>query len=143
MIWDVCALGDPERVMLLMVEFQSQPDWTMALRMWNYFGQLQATLAKRDDCEQGRKLRWVLPIVLYNGERDWTEARDLADLAEGAPTDWKGPGPQLHHELVDVFHGPELDRSRLNVADALFRLHRVESIAAAKGEVLLYVALIR
>ena len=135
MIWEVSALGNPERVMFLMVEFQSQPDWTMALRMWNYFGQLQATLAKRADCEQGRKLRWVLPIVLYNGKRDWTEARDLADLAEGAPPDWQGPGPQLHHQLVDVFHGPELDRGRLNVADALFRLHRVESYEAALAEV--------
>ena len=137
MIWEVGALGDPQRVTYLMVEFQSQPDWTMALRMWNYFGQLQATLAKRDDCKQRHKLPWVLPILLYNAERGWEEARDFADLAEGPPTGWKGPGPdpQLRHQLVDVFRGPVLDRSRLNVADALFRLHRVESLDEAKGEV--------
>ena len=137
MIWEVGALGDPGRLTYLMVEFQSQPDRTMALRMWNYFGQLHATLAKRDDRQQGDKLPWVLPMVLYNGERGWKEASDFAKLVEDAPTGWEGPDPQprLHHWVVDVFRGPVLDRSRLNVADALFRLHRVESLDEAKGEV--------
>ena len=135
MIWEVGALGDPQRVRYLMVEFQSQPDRTMALRMWNYFGQLHSTLAKREDRQQGDKLPWVLPIVLYNAEREWKEAREFAKLVEGAPPGWEGPGPQFRHELVEVFRGPVLDRSRLNVADALFRLHRVESLDEARGEV--------
>ena len=129
MIWEGCALGDPERVLYLMLEFQSRPDWTMALRMWNYFGQLQSTLAKREDCQQGRKLRWVRPIVLYNGERGWTEARDLADLAEGAPTGWKGPGPQLHHKLVDVVRGPEL-----NPQDRPARQHGAPAVRRGCGQ---------
>ena len=96
----------------------------MALRMWNCFGQFHATLAKWHDCQQ----RPQLLIVLYNGEPAWAPSRDFA-----ADTD--GHGPQLPYELVDVFRSPELDRDQLNVADAVFRPHRVESMEAARGEV--------
>ena len=135
MIWEVCALGNRGRVRFLLLEFQSQPDWTMALRIWNYFGQLQATLAKRHDCKVGRKLHWVQPIVVYNGEREWGPARDLSDMVKDAPANWEGPCPQLRHEVVDVFRSPALDRDRQNVADAMFRLHKVDSLEAARAEV--------
>ena len=135
MIWEVGTLGDPGRVRFLLLEFQSRPDWTMALRMLNYFGQLLATLAKRDACHEERKLDWVLPIVVYNGERGCTAARNVAEMVKDAPANWEGPSPHFHHELVDVFRSPELDRSQQNVADAMFRLHRVESLEAARAEV--------
>ena len=135
LIWEVGALGDPGRVTYLMVEFQSQPDWTMALRMWNYFGQFHATLAKRDDCKRRQQLPRVLPIVLYNGEPAWTPSREFAALVEDASAGPDGHGPQLPYELVDVFRRAELDRGLLNVADAVFRMHRVESMDAARGEV--------
>ena len=135
MIWEVGALGDPGRLTFLMVEFQSQPDWTMALRMWNYFGQLHTTLAKRHDCQQRRQLPRVRPIVLYNGEPAWTPSRDFAGLVKDASADADEQGPQLPYLLVDAFRSPELDRGQLNVADALFRLQRVESMDAARDEV--------
>ena len=135
MIWEIGMLGDPGRVMFLQLEFQSQPDWTMALRMLNYFGQLHATLAKRDAFKAERQLPEVRPIVVYDGEREWTAARSLAELLEADPQDSEGAGPQLRHELVDVFRSPELDRSLQNVADAMFRLHRAESLEAARAEV--------
>ena len=135
MIWEIGTLGDPGRVMFLLLAFQSQPDWTMALRMLNYCGQLQATLATRDDYKKRQQLPWVRPVVVYNGEREWKAARNHAELLENAPQDSAGPVPHFHHEVVEVFRGPELDRSRQNVVDAMFRLHRVESLEAARGVV--------
>ena len=135
MIWEIGTLGDPQEVMFLILEFQSQPDWTMPLRVWNYFGQLHATLAKRDAFKAQRQLPEVRPIVVYNGERGWKGVRNFADLVKGTPADSDGPDPRLRLELVDVFRSPELDRSRENVADAMFRLHRVESLEAARGVV--------
>ena len=135
MICEVEVLGGGGQVVYLMIEFQSTPDWTMVLRMWNYLGQFCASLAKLDGVKQRRQLPAVLPIVVYNGERAWKAEREMGALVEGGPAGWSEPGPRLGYAFVDVFRSAELDRSERNIADATFRLLRTESMSACQGEV--------
>ena len=135
MICEVEVRGSGGQVVYLMIEFQSTPDWTMVLRMWNYLGQFCASLAKLDGVKQRRQLPAVLPIVVYNGERAWKAAREMGELVESGPGGWSEPGPRLGYAFVDVFRSAELDRSERNIADAMFRLQRVGSMEAARDEV--------
>ena len=134
MICEVEVLGSGGQVVYLMIEFQSTPDWTMVLRMWNYLGQFLASLAKLDGATKRRQLPAVLPIVVYNGERAWKAEREMGALVEGGPAGWSEPGPQLGYAFVDVFRSAALDRSERNIADATFRLLRTESMSACQGE---------
>ena len=134
MICEVEVRGSGGQVVYLMIEFQSTPDWTMVLRMWNYLGQFLASLAKLDCATKRRQLPAVLPIVVYNGERAWKAEREMGALVEGGPAGWSEPGPQLGYAFVDVFRSAALDRSERNIADATFRLLRTESMSACQGE---------
>ena len=61
----------------------------------------------------------------------------MADLVEAGPCGWKGSGLRLKYELVDVWRSPELDRALRNLADAVFRLQRIESEEAWRRELAL------
>ena len=130
MIWEVQILGATGPPVYIMLEFQSRPDWTMALRMFNYVGQFCGKLAKQETVSRRRKLPRVLPIVLYNGEGEWTTAIGMADLVEGGLSGWEEQCPQMGYVLVDVFRSAALDRSQRNLADAIFRLHRAGALEA-------------
>ena len=134
MIWGVRMLGGDGPVVYIMLEFQSQPDWTMALRMLNYAGQFSAKLAKLADIRQQQQLPTVLSAVLYNGEAEWTSAPDVGNLVPFVPPGWEAQCPRMAHRLVDVFRGAVLDRSERNLADAIFRLQRAGALEAP-GEV--------
>ena len=134
MIWGVRMLGVDGPIVYIMLEFQSQPDWTMALRMLNYAGQFTDKLAKLHAVRQQRQLPTVLPAVLYNGEAEWTPELDVGNLVAFVPPGWEAQCPQMAHRLVDVFRCVELDRADRNLADAIFRLHRAGA-EEAPGEV--------
>ena len=130
MIWEVRTRQDEVLYVYVMLEFQAQPDWKMALRMWHYVGQFYGGLALREEVRQRRKLPPVLPVVLYTGEKPWKAARDVADLVEAGPRGWRGSGLRLKYELVDVRRSLALDRVLRNLADAVFRLQWIESAEA-------------
>ena len=130
MIWEVRTRQDEVLYVYVMLEFQAQPDWKMALRMWHYVGQFYGGLALREEVRQRRKLPPVLPVVLYTGEKPWKAARDVADLVEAGPCGWRGSGLRLKYELVDVRRSLALDRVLRNLADAVFRLQWIESAEA-------------
>ena len=134
MIWELQRLGGTGPPVYLMLEFQSQPDWTMALRMWNYCGQFCETLAKQEAVRKQRQLPTVLPIVVYDGEQEWREVQDVADLVGFVPSGWEEQSPRMAFVLVDVFRSAGLDRSLRNLVDAMFRLLRAGA-RDAPGEV--------
>ena len=88
---------------LVLLEFQSGSDSTMAMRVTEYTLMLQRELLRAKTAVVG-KFPPVLPIVLYNGESQWTAARDVRDLF--APT---GPAlapyqPSQRYILLDERH---------------------------------------
>ena len=70
--------------MLVLLEFQSSSDATMALRVLEYTTMLQRILLRAKAVEAGK----LPPVVLYNGESPWSAAHDVREL-------FATPGPAL------------------------------------------------
>ena len=72
---------------LVMVEFQSELDWFMALRIRTYADLLYASLWKDRRPRRADRLPALLPVVLYTGAARWTAASSVEALVapEGAP----------------------------------------------------------
>lgn len=85
----------------LLLEFQSQVDRYMALRVLVYTGLLYQDLLKSGSIPPGQKLPPVFPLVLYNGEGRWTAARDLAELIEPLPGSLAAYRPSQRHFVLD------------------------------------------
>ena len=88
---------------LVLLEFQSTTDETMALRVLEYTAMLYRELLREDSATPGR-LPPVLPVVLYNGDSRWRAATDARELVLDA-------GPNLapyqlcqRHIVLDERH---------------------------------------
>lgn len=111
----------------LVLEFQSEPDPWMALRMLVYVGLLAQDLVKRGELAEGR-LPPILPLVLYNGQPPWRSPTEAADLFAPAPAGLSRYRPQLTYHLIDearlALHPADTVRT---VVEALFRLEHSRS----------------
>ena len=65
---------------LVMVEFQSELDWFMALRIRTYADLLYASLWKDRRARRTDRLPALLPVVLYTGAARWTAASSVEAL---------------------------------------------------------------
>ncbi|MFC3852871.1 Rpn family recombination-promoting nuclease/putative transposase [Salinispirillum marinum] len=111
----------------LMLEFQSSVDPTMAVRIMTYLGLLYQELHKQNQLTPAGKLPPVLPLVLYNGERTWHAATDIADLIDDVPGGLQQYKPQLHYLLLDEsqYRDDPLPEVR-NLVSALFGLENCQ-----------------
>ena len=134
MIWEVRTRQGDALYVYLMLEFQAQPDWLMALRMSNYVGQFYRGLSTRAEIRRRQYFPPVLPVVLYTGEKPWTAAESMEELVKGELPGWEGYGLRMKYLLVDMWKSPELNRALRNLADTVFRLLRVKSPAACRRE---------
>ncbi len=111
----------------LVLEFQSESDPWMALRMWVYLGLLAQDLVKRDELAQGR-LPPILPLVLYNGQPRWSATVEVAELFAPAPRGLETFRPRLSYHLIDEarlkLHPADSVR---NAVEALFALEHGRS----------------
>jgi hypothetical protein len=115
--------GESEWVYVyLLLEFQSSNDPYMAVRLITYLGLLWQELIKSGELKGG-KLPAVFPVVLYNGERNWTAARELADLIEQVPLGLKRYIPHFRYFLLDEARVKLPDQANNTVA-SLVRLER-------------------
>lgn len=121
-VWRV-LLHDRWLYLYLLLEFQSQPDRWMALRMHGYVSLLLQDLQRQKQLFEGGKLPPVLPVVLYNGVRNWDCATELADLIANVPG-WLQPfQPAQRYVLIDeVMHSQDSKDTKSNLVAALFRL---------------------
>ncbi|MHA3025176.1 Rpn family recombination-promoting nuclease/putative transposase [Chromohalobacter israelensis] len=123
-IWRV-RWGDDWLYVYLLLEFQSSVDRFMAVRVMTYLGLLYQDLIRQEAFTPNGKLPPVLPIVLYNGEKRWTAAQNVANLVEQVPGGLERYRPDLAYLLLDegaVISDPEWSDHMRNVAAALFRL---------------------
>ena len=79
-VWRVERAGRWTYILVLL-EFQSSSDATMALRVLEYTAMLYRELLRAGEASP-RELPPVLPIVLYNGQSPWSAARDVGELIE-------------------------------------------------------------
>jgi len=123
----------------LLLEFQSSEDKHMAVRIMSYLGLLYQDLIRQDAFTPSGKLPPVLPIVLYNGEKRWTAAQNIADLVEPVPGGLERYRPNLSYLLLDegaIVDAPGWSDEMHNIVAAIFRIekHRNESdVSEAMG----------
>jgi hypothetical protein len=123
MVWRL-KVGKQWVWVYLLLEFQSEPDPWMALRMMVYVGLLSQHLIKEGGVPEGQ-LPTVVPLVLYNGASPWRAATDVAQCYGPSLPGLEGYRPQLRYHLIDEarlkLHAVPQVR---NLAEALFRLER-------------------
>ena len=101
-VWRVERAGRWTYVLVLL-EFQSSSDATMALRVLEYTAMLYRELLRRKMAEPGR-LPPVLPIVLYNGESPWGAKRNMRDLIDEPGSALLAYQPSQRYAMVDERH---------------------------------------
>ena len=83
---DADGAGEAWLYLVMMLEFQSEVDFLMALRIRNYVDNFHTESWRGRRFGSGDRLAPVLPIVLYTGESRWTAAIRVIDLlTPGAP----------------------------------------------------------
>lgn len=108
----------------LLLEFQSEPDAWMALRMMVYMGLLGQHLVKEGELQDGR-LPQMVPIVLYNGTTPWKAPTELTDCFGPSLPGLEHYRPRLMYHLVDEARLKLHPVSEVrNLAEALFQLER-------------------
>ena len=123
-IWRLPTALGVDVYLYLLLEFQSQIDWWMAVRIQVYVGLLWQQLIDERTLKPGDRLPPILPIVLYNADPRWqapTASHDLIALpAESSLWPWQ---PQVRYHLLDegAFAGADLAR-RDSLVALLFRL---------------------
>ena len=123
----------------LLLEFQSREDDFMAVRIMSYLGLLYQDLIRQEAFTPSGKLPPVLPIVLYNGEKRWTAAQNIAHLVESVPGGLERYRPELSYLLLDegaIVDAPGWSDEMRNIVAAVFRIekHRNEKdVSEAMG----------
>ena len=82
-VWRVRARAEGRRGwlhVLVLLEFQSTDDETMALRVLEYTAMLYRELVREGYRGRYGQLPPVLPVVLYNGDTPWRSASEVRDL---------------------------------------------------------------
>ena len=95
LIYKVSIEPDYEAYFYILMEFQSNPEKWMALRILNYIVQFYQSLEKKD------KLPAVFPVVLYNGNREWDAKTEIAQCIENKWVPEKYI-PKMSYYLIDI-----------------------------------------
>lgn len=138
MIWRVWW-RDRWLYVYVLLEFQSSVDKFMAVRIMSYLGLLYQDLIRQGAFTPSGKLPPVLPIVLYNGEKRWTAAQNVASLVESVPGGLERYRPELSYLLIDegaIVDAPDWSDEMRNIVAAIFRIekHRDENdVSEAMG----------
>ena len=111
----------------LLLEFQSTPDYWMALRTLSYTPLLLLDLVKTGNVRENEGLPPVFPIVIYNGGKAWKAPQEVTALFAPMPESLKYYRPQHRHFLLDESRvpGEKLDISK-GLVTQLLRLERAQ-----------------
>ncbi len=99
MVWRL-KVGQQWVWVYLLLEFQSEPDKWMALRMMVYMGLLCQHLINEGELQDGL-LPPIVPIVLYNGTPAWKTSQEVADCFAPSLFGLETYRPQMRYHLVD------------------------------------------
>jgi hypothetical protein len=103
LVWKV-RVGDESVYVYLLMEFQSESDPWMALRVMTYTGLLYQRLIKTERTPPltPGKLPSIYPIVIYNGRRPWNARLNIEDLIEPADPGLQALHPRAGYVLLDL-----------------------------------------
>ena len=140
-IWRLPTREGADIYLYLLMEFQSDSEWWMAVRTQVYQGLLWQQVIDEKKLKAGARLPPLLLLVLYNGVRRWNAPTETAELIALSPDSALWPWqPHTRYYLLDIgaFPKDELAR-RSSLAALLFRLeqpHSSEELKELLGEVI-------
>ena len=113
------------RSLVLLIEFQSKVDPSMAARMHGYTGAARERLRRQDASDPDGETR-VLPVVLYSGDPQWHAPGGAAEVIVTADGEAWLPlsGAYL---LLDANRRAREDLPRDNLVAAVFRLNAAKT----------------
>ena len=119
-VWRVRAKGADGgwAYVLVLLEFQSSIDPTMALRVLEYTAMLYRELLRAKVVTPGQ-LPPVLPLLLYNGDSQWSAALDVRDLIVDTGPTLAAYQPSQRIILLDERHAEADYAGELTKAMAL------------------------
>lgn len=101
LIWRVRLTNDEFLYLYLLIEFQSQIDRFMAVRLITYIGLFFQDLIRKKCLIKNKFLPPVFPLVLYNGPRLWKQPIKIEKLYTSLPPELMRYQPQLQFHLID------------------------------------------
>ena len=113
------------RSLVLLVEFQSTVDMSMAARMHDYAEAARDRLRRQGETDADGEVR-VLPMVLYSGDRPWNAWGGVAEVGvtSGGEAWLPVRGAYL---LLDAHRRAREDLPRDNLVAAVFELNAAET----------------
>ncbi len=122
MVWRLRYRGEDWLYVYILLEFQSTVDPFMALRVLVYVSLLAQRLQRQGLLVKRKLLPPILPLVLYNGDVEWTSAREVSELFVEMPVELARYQPRMPYLLIDEQRLRRSDLESLrNLAAALFR----------------------
>ena len=111
---------------LVLLEFQSTIDAIMALRVLQYTAMLYHELLRERGAKPG-ELPPVLPVVLYNGEREWKAATEMRELVAEPGPNLLPYQPSQRHVVLDERRASADDRQLRRLTRAVVLLEQSRS----------------
>ena len=119
--------GSPCYVAVLL-EFQSRPDYYMALRVLTYTALLLQYLAKTEEVKRFG-LPPILAVVIYNGPYAWNAPRKVAELFVPMSDALRALCPEQSYILLNIREfEEEALASKKGIAAQMFRMERCRGI---------------
>ena len=114
-----------------LIEFQSEHDWFMAIRVWNYLSLLYQDLIRTGEVGD-RRLPPVLPMVVYRGEQRWKAPLDVKELIRTPPPGLIRYLPSLRYLLLEEVRMNEGELERMsNLVAEIFRIEKSATLKAS------------
>ena len=123
LVWRLRFRDDRWLYVVLLLEFQSAVDRSMAVRMLTYTALLYQKLIAEGVLREHSVLPPVLPVVIYNGRRPWTVPVDVAELiASGRGASLARYQPSQRYFLLDEGRVGDADLPSGNLVSTLIAL---------------------
>ena len=123
LVWRLRFRDERWLYVVLLLEFQSAVDRSMAVRMLTYTALLYQKLIAEGVLREHSVLPPVLPVVIYNGRRPWTLPVDVAELiASGRGGSLAQYQPSQRYFLLDEGRVGGADLPSGNMVSALIAL---------------------
>ncbi|MDR2032150.1 MAG: Rpn family recombination-promoting nuclease/putative transposase [Azoarcus sp.] len=133
MVWRI-DIGGRWLWVYILLEFQSESDRWMAVRIMQYVALLAEQLIRegaQDGLPEG-ELPPILPIVLYNGQPEWRAPRELSECFGAPPEGLEIYRPSLRYLLLDERRLQQHPQAQVrNFADAVFRMEASRTLQDA------------
>lgn len=124
LVWKVRWGQETFLYIYILLEFQTDVDPFMAVRVMVYLGLLYQDLIDSKQLTADGKLPPVLPIVLYRGSRRWRAQKNISGLVVPMPAGLDKYCPKLQYLLLDEgrYSQSQLAPLLKNVVAAVFQL---------------------